>query len=194
MLQCLKNRSTLRGTDSSNISYSKFIPYIYIYIYKHHHWSLTHCKTVLPQIFWTSIRFLLRCGDINNHYLHIFLNVGDTGADQAASRGSLRTMFAKRADFSNVMFLGLGCLKHQYHLITSGQLKLTDHILRVAGKKVKYFSSLATMSHTWRAYLSRMRNTWSKLHGGTRTEQNKNIVFKTPPLAIAGRWASIDGN
>lgn len=109
-------------------------------------------------------------------------------------RGSLKTMFAKRSNFEGgMMFLSLGCLKHQYHLITGSQLRLTDQILRMVGKQLKYFSSLATMSHTWRAHLSKMRGTWTRLHGGTRTEQNKNIAFRTPPLAIAGRWASIDG-
>lgn len=128
------------------------------------------------------------------HYFHSFLNVGDTGPEQAAMRGSLRTLFAKRSDFEHMMFVSLGCQKHQYHLIAGGQLKLCDAILRTAGIKIKYFSSVATLSHTWRAYVVKMRSKWSALHGGSRKEQNKHILFKIPPLAISGRWASIDGN
>ena len=133
-------------------------------------------------------------GFLNENYLHIWLNVGDTGPDQATMRGSLRTMFASRSDFAGMLFLSAGCLKHQYHLITGSQLKLVDFILKTIGKKMKYFSSLATMSHTWRAYMKKMRSTWVTLHHGTPTERNKFILYKTPPLAIAGRWASIDGN
>ena len=109
-------------------------------------------------------------------------------------RGSLRTLFAKRTDYGNMLFVSCGCLKHQYHLVVGGQLKLVDHILRTFDTKVRYFSCLATMSHTWRAHLSKMRTKWSEMHHGTRTEQNRNILFKTPPVAIAGRWASIDSS
>lgn len=135
-----------------------------------------------------------RSGDLHDSYKHVFVNVGDTGPDQAAMRGSLRTLFAKRTDYGNMLFVSCGCLKHQYHLVVGGQLKLVDHILRTFDTKVRYFSCLATMSHTWRAHLSKMRTKWSEMHHGTRTEQNRNILFKTPPVAIAGRWASIDSS
>ena len=125
--------------------------------------------------------------------MHIFLKTADTGSDQAATRSSLRTLFAKRPDYGHMLFLSIGCMKHQYHLIVGSQLMLTDHILQVANTKTKYFTCLATISHTWRAYLARIRTTWSTLHSGTPTERNKYILFRTPPLAIAGRWASIDG-
>eukprot|EP00435_Cladocopium_sp_Y103_P052304 s292_g16.t1 len=142
---------------------------------------------------WQDLSNAFQSGELHESYFHMFVNVGDTGPDQAAFRGSMRTLFAKRSDFKNMLFLGVGCLKHQYHLVVGGQLKLADLILQTYKTKVKYCSTLATMSHTWRAHLSKMRSKWSELHQGTRTEQNRNIVFKTPPLAVAGRWASIDG-
>ena len=163
---------------------------------------MEHIFQPLTHIHYPSLSLIHRCswrvfprsGDLHDSYKHVFVNVGDTGLDQAAMRGSLRTLFAKRTDYGNMLFVSCGCLKHQYHLVVGGQLKLVDHILRTFDTKVRYFSCLATMSHTWRAHLSKMRTKWSEMHHGTRTEQNRNILFKTPPVAIAGRWASIDSS
>jgi hypothetical protein len=85
------------------------------------------------------------------------------------------------------------CFKHQYHLIAQGQLSLLDRILKVLGKKdpeskpIKYFSGLATLGHSWRSHLSKIRKVAQEIR-----LMNKHILFRIPPLAIAGRWGSID--
>ena len=123
--------------------------------------------------------------------MHIFLNVGDCGPDQAGLRGSLQTQFAADA-YEFMLLFCLGCMKHQFHLIARGQLSLVDVVLKQLGKDYKYFTSVATMSHTWRGHLKKVRAAWGDLHRGDERHINKKILFRTPPVAIAGRWASID--
>ena len=37
-----------------------------------------------------------------------------------------------------------------------------------------------------------MRAAWTRLHEGDDLYGNKRILLRTPPVAIAGRWASVD--
>ncbi|CAJ1440642.1 unnamed protein product [Effrenium voratum] len=126
-------------------------------------------------------------GDLPKEYLHIFCNTSDSGPDQSGTRSFLRTLFAQPG-FEDSLFVGIACLKHQYHLVARGQLQLIDQILKKAGKKYKYFSSLATLGHSWRGHLAKLRKSWST-HSNPH---NEYILFKVPPLAVAGRWASVD--
>ena len=137
-------------------------------------------------------RSAIRNVELPKDYIHVFLNVGDCGPDQIGMRGSLHTQFACREDYGFMMLFSLQCLKHQYHLIARGQLTLLDQALRMMGKKMKWFTSIATLGHTWRGHLKKLRDAWVQMHHGDACFNNKHILFKIPPLAVAGRWASVD--
>ena len=134
-----------------------------------------------------------RTGELPQDYLHIYVNVGDSGPDQVGLRGSLHTMLA-REGFSNIFLFTVPCMKHQFHLAARGQLSLIDSVLRQMQKMYRYFTSVATTSHTWRLHLKKVRAAWVQLHGKGRDPKytNERILFRVPPVAIAGRWASID--
>lgn len=132
---------------------------------------------------------LLRNQELPGDYVHIYINVGDCGADQTAFRSYLRTELTKPA-YDRISTFNCQCFKHQYHLIAQGSLVLVDRIFKVMSlpdKPIKYFSGLATMGHSWRSHLSKIR---AAALGMKLT--NKLIQFRVPPLAIAGRWGSID--
>lgn len=140
---------------------------------------------------------LLRKGELPQPYIHIFMNTSDNGPDQQAVRNGIHTMFSTRNDLSFALFFAPLCLKHQFHLISQGQLKLIDDI--VGGKldfparcQWKYYTSVATLSHTWRGHLSKLRDKWIQQHAKDPEFAGMRASFKLPPLAISGRWASID--
>ena len=140
-----------------------------------------------------SLAWDCRSGELPQDYMHVWLNVGDAGPDQAGFRSSLHTEFATRSDYDFMLLFSVACLKHQYHLAARGQLALADWCLKAMGKDFKYFSSIATLSHTWRGHLKKLRSTWARLHDDDASVYaNKWILLRTPPVAIAGRWASMD--
>ena len=116
----------------------------------------------------------------------MFINVSDCGPDQTGTRNYLRTLFSKPG-FEKIMFFGNACLKHQYHLIVQGTLLLLDRSLKHLSQPFRYFAALATLGHSWRGNLAKLRS--AALDIGVR---NDNINFCIPPLAVAGRWGSID--
>ena len=138
------------------------------------------------------IAVMPRTAELPDGYIHIFLNAGDDGPDQRGTRNAIHSMFASRRDFDFQLFLSAICLKHQFHLAVSSQLKLCDEIVKNWGASWKYFSTVATISHVWRAHLARIRKTWWTLHQKDIDILKKPPTTRTPPLAIAGRWASID--
>ena len=147
----------------------------------------------LVRLFLSAAAAETRSGELPEGYLHIFLNAGDDGPDQRGTRNAIHTEFATRKDLSNQLFFSVLCLKHQFHLAVRSQLKLCDVFAKKLGAPWKYFSSVATISHVWRAHLGRLRQTWWSQHSGEPGIGKNPATFKTPPLAIAGRWASIDG-
>lgn len=143
--------------------------------------------------------YQLRKGDLPQPYIHIFMNTSDNGPDQHAVRNGIHTMFSTREDLSFALFFAPLCLKHQFHLISQGQLKFIDEI--VGGKldypnrcPWKYYTSVATLSHTWRGHLCKLRDTWIQQHAKDPGLADMRATFKVPPLAISGRWASIDSD
>ena len=128
----------------------------------------------------------LRQNCLPQHYVHIWVNVGDCGPDQRGTRSFLSTVLSGAGYERQLCFMN-SCAKHQYHLGTKSSLYLLDQCLKKLKEPFKYFTTLATLTHCWRGHLSKLRKT-AKLHG----VQNAKVLFKLPPLAIAGRWASID--
>ena len=137
--------------------------------------------------------WLPRNDDLPQSYVHIFMCTGDNGSDQLGLRNSLRTLFASEDRFSFILFFSMHCLKHASHLSAQSNLHLCDKLLKRIGRSFKYFSSVATLSHRWRGHLSKMRTTWWKQHKDDHNVGSYRATFRTPPLAIAGRWASVDG-
>ena len=122
----------------------------------------------------------------------MWLNVGDAGPDQTGLRNSLHTELAIREDLDWMYLFSVACLKHQFHLAARGQLALVDWCLRAMNKPYKYFSSIATLCHTWRGHLKKLRAAWTRVHDGDEFHLNNRILLRSPPVAIAGRWASVD--
>ena len=135
---------------------------------------------------------ITRSDELPPGYIHIFLNAGDDGPDQRGTRTSIHTSFATRQDLSSQLYFSVLCLKHQFHLAVKAQLKMCDWFCKKWHVEWKYFSSVATLGHVWRAHLARIRKTWWKQHSDDTGIGQNPATFKTPPLAIAGRWASID--
>ncbi len=135
-----------------------------------------------------------RMGIIPPGYIHILTCTGDNGPDQVGTRNSIHTFLAKNDnDMGWVLFFPIHCMKHSYHLATQSSLKMCDVSLRNLKRGFKYFTSLATLSHTWRSHLAKIRSVWWKQHEGEAGIGNLKATFRMPPLAIAGRWGSIDG-
>lgn len=135
----------------------------------------------------------LRRLELPGPYIHLFLNTGDSGPDQVSVRNHLKSLFATEQRYEFIVFFGLPCQKHQYHLISQTHLKLCDVVFSTKlGRKWKYFSSTATLSHVWRCHLPKLRKVWESQHGSEPGFMKMIATTRTPPLAIAGRWASID--
>lgn len=134
----------------------------------------------------------LRNGELPANYRHIFICVGDNGPDQIGTRNSLRTLLASDR-YEWALCFTLHCLKHSYHLAAQANLRMCDNILRRIGRTFKYYTSVATLSHTWRGHLAKMRSVWFKQHEHDQDLLSLRATLRTPPLAISGRWASVDG-
>lgn len=154
--------------------------------------SVCFVETVFGFGFVVCLIVFLRSAQLPKDYVHIFLNAGDDGPDQRGTRRAIHSAFASRQDFGFQLFFSVLCLKHQFHLAVRSQLKLCDASAKKWSSSWKYFSSVATLSHVWRAHLAKIRKTWWNQHGDEPGIGDNPATFKTPPLAIAGRWASID--
>ena len=115
----------------------------------------------------------LRNGELPANYRHIFICVGDNGPDQIGTRNSLRTLVASDR-YEWALCFTLHCLKHSYHLAAQANLRMCDNILRRIGRTFKYYTSVATLSHTWRGHLAKMRSVWFKQH-----EHDQDLLFTT---------------
>ena len=121
-------------------------------------------------------------------YMHIWSLCGDCGTDQSALRSSLRTLLTEPR-YANQLIFEQPCLKHQLHLACRDMLRLINRILMAHGRSYGYFGSVAKICHTWRAHAVKLSKTWQALIP-------KPFEYKAscnvPPLAVAGRWGSID--
>lgn len=123
---------------------------------------------------------------------------GDNGPDQIGTRNSIHSWMGTISEsestvMSRMLFFRVHCLKHNYHLAAQTTLKICDKILSKLHRGIKYFTSLATLSHTWRSHLAKIRRVWWEQHEGENNVGRLAASFRMPPLAIAGRWASVDG-
>lgn len=130
----------------------------------------------------------LRKGELPKSYIHIFLTTTDNGSDQLACRSHLNLEFSSNPGLDSQIFLGLSCMKHQYHLIAKSHLQLCDVYARKLRRAWKYFSALATLCHVWRGHLSKIHAIWYQQHQHDADFLKQVATNKMPPLAVAGRW------
>ena len=68
-------------------------------------------------------------------------------------------------------------------------LRLMNQMLEEKGRSYNYFGSVAKVCHTWRAHGKKVSQMWNAV-------VPRSFEFKAsctvPPLAVAGRWGSID--
>lgn len=134
-------------------------------------------------------------------YIHVWTVTSDSGPDQQATRNSLKTIFAQGVKqpgdfdpYKQQLIFELPCMKHQYHLICSDSLKLTDGMLRryrqgETMKMKKYYGALAKIVHCWRAHAKKISNAWALLHPD---HYHSDKAAKTlPPIPVSSRWGSI---
>ena len=145
-------------------------------------------------IYFFDIEF--RNGELPGPYIHIWMNTSDDGPDQRGLRNGLHSLMASQQDMSFQLFFAPLCLKHQFQLVTQSQLKLVDDMIPKLGECdwKKYYSSLATLSHSWRAHLAKVRKVWMKQHTGEPGMTKMRATFNLPPLAVGGRWGSVDSS
>lgn len=124
-------------------------------------------------------------------YVHVWMITSDNGPDQAAFRSQLKTLLASKEEFGRQLVFDTPCLKHQLHLLTHDMLRLASSLMAKSGYSGGYFASLAKVCHSWRAHGSKIAKVWATLVPNA-------FAFKAscnvPPLAIAGRWGSIDSH
>ena len=129
-----------------------------------------------------------RSGQLPRCYVHIWALCTDNGADQAAYRNGLKTELAK-PEYSNQLVFDVPCLKHQLHLLTADMLRIISKFLTSCGKTFGYFGSVAKICHTWRAHGPKLSKIWRLIVPQALRYAASCTV---PPVAVAGRWGSID--
>lgn len=130
-----------------------------------------------------------RNGTLPQTHVHIWSICSDNGADQAAFRAQLKTLL-RGPGYERQLLFEAPCLKHQLHLLTLDTLKMASQFLGQCGHSGGYFSSLAKVCHTWRAHGTKLAKVWQAAVPGA---YNFKASCCVPPLAIGGRWGSIDG-
>ena len=130
-----------------------------------------------------------RKGSLPRCYIHVWSICGDCGTDQTGFRSSLRTVL-NNDRFSNQLVFEQPCLKHQLHLMCKDMTQLMDKLLASHVRSYGYFGSVAKICHTWRAHGVKISKVWQ--HIVPHCWEHKASA-SVPPLAVAGRWGSIDG-
>ena len=130
----------------------------------------------------------LRNGKLPPSYIHIWTNCGDCGPDEIGMRNVLHSEMA-HPKYDCQWFFSLACLKHQLHLLVKDSMKLANRLLRSSNRSYKYFSAIAQLTHTWRANGVKFCRAWSVV---TQNPWEYKAASTVPPLAVAGRWGSVD--
>lgn len=132
----------------------------------------------------------MRNGTLPPHYVHVWMICSDNGTDQAAFRSQLKTLLASDEEsYGRQLIFDTPCLKHQLHLLTHDMLKLASSLMAKSGYTGGYFASLAKICHSWRAHGCKIAKVWATI---VPNAYSFKASCNVPPLAIAGRWGSID--
>jgi len=135
---------------------------------------------------WDDMLVSLRLGvfgDTEDHYT-TYLYESDAGRDEVAVRKHLEH---KLSQVPSIFFVHGNCLLHQCAIIDLGEFALIDAYLLRAGKKYRYFATLAKLVNCWREQAQSMFSIWAATHGKADA-----LMFakSLPPRCIAGRWGS----
>lgn len=138
-----------------------------------------HCPT------WDDMLTFLRAGTFDDaDHCTTYLYESDAGRDEVAVRNYIEQ---KLSQAPNIFFVHGNCLLHQCAIVDLGEFALIDAYLSRAGKKYKYFATLAKLVNCWREQAQSIFSTWVDVHG-----QADALTFARhlPPRCIAGRWGS----
>lgn len=108
----------------------------------------------------------------------------DRGPNEVLGRKVWTTL---RRDCPNIVSLSSDCFEHASHLVSLGTLKTLDDVLRRFGRKWKFFSSLATSSHTLRDLSKSLYERWCVVHSDI---SGLKCAKKLWPKVVGGRWNS----
>ena len=118
--------------------------------------------------------------------MHWYCYTSDCGSDQVAAK----TMIARMVQaLPNVVFFPMDCLEHQMHLLALGSLKRVDKALASHGRKWRYFSSIAKLTHLWRDLCAALYAEWITVHGHVSANAHARKLI---PRCAAGRWQSVE--
>ena len=135
-----------------------------------------------------ALKWILRNKSLPKCHIHVWALCGDCGPDQCSFRASIRTLLSQPRFESQLVF-EIPCLKHQLHLMCKDMMTLTNKMLGARGRGYGYFGAVAKICHTWRAHGIKVNKTWQAVVPGAWEFKASCSV---PPLAVAGRWGSID--
>lgn len=110
--------------------------------------------------------------------------VTDRGPNEVLARKSWTTF---TRDCPNILSFSSDCYEHAGHLVTLGAFKTLDEILKRFGRKWKFFSSIATCSHTLRDLSKGLYQAWCLHHGDL---SGWKLARKLWPKVVGGRWNS----
>lgn len=113
-----------------------------------------------------------------------YLYESDAGRDEVAVRKYLAHTLST---VPNVLFVHGNCLHHQCAIVDLGEFQLIDAYLLKAGKKYKYFSTMAKVVNCWREQAQPMFQAWRDMFGDADALKCAKVL---PPKCIAGRWGS----
>ena len=116
--------------------------------------------------------------------VHFFVMTTDRGANEVLAR---KMWLVLSRSSPEVVCLSTDCYEHAGHLISLQSLKLADALLERHGRSWKYFSSLATSSHTLRDASKLIFQQWCETHGDV---SGIKCAKKLWPKCIGGRWNS----
>lgn len=114
----------------------------------------------------------------------------DAGGDIAKARRLLHQIHHLN---DRVMVFDGDCLAHVYALIAKNVLADLEYVLidcmpNPNNKKLRFFSALCTIMHTWRDNAATIWTQWQHIYGPESAY--KAGVYNVPPRPVQGRWGS----
>lgn len=118
----------------------------------------------------------------------------DAGSDQKSQRIRLLSHICKSEienvngelatndPLSCIWFFDISCLVHQFNLIVGSQLALMDECLAGCDFTLRYYSSLAKLTHSWRSIPAAIMSQFPSDHFAS---------WKLPPTPCAARWGCV---
>ncbi len=132
----------------------------------------------------------IRTGRLCDRNIFIFMDVTDSGPDQAARKKKVTALV--RNSSTNIIYVPAACLLHQYHLAVQDGLTFLNTFIskffdaNESGGFRNYFGALAAIANSWRDQASRVIDEWVRQYGYDKKAR------QYPSQVIQGRWGSVD--